>query len=329
MRYGCTEMATPRIAETTRPLVAVVIPCFNEAPTVGKVVQDFHAAIPEADIVVIDNNSTDRTVEVARTAGARVLFEHRQGKGFAVQSMFRRIHADILVMVDGDDTYPAEVVRALVDPVLRGEADMVVGSRLQQGAASQFRLVNRLGNRLLLGVLNTVFRVRLTDLLSGYRAFSRRLGRALPLAGGGFEIEAELTIKTLQRGFAIKEVPVNLTHRPPGSHSKIRILRDGFLILSTILALFRDYKPLTFFGAIGLFLVVVGLLPGGVVIVEFARTGLVPRLPSAILAVGLVLSGVVSGAVGLVLHATARRFQEVEVLLDRLAQDEPEHTERD
>jgi len=310
------------------PRIAVAIPCYDEEPTIAKVVGDFRAAIPEADIVVFDNDSSDRTADEARAAGARVLPEHRRGKGFVVQSMFRRIDADVVVMVDGDDTYPADAVRALVEPVLRGEADMVVGSRLQRGAASQFRFVNRFGNRLLLGVLNAVFRVRLTDLLSGYRAFSRRLVRALPLAGGGFEIEAELTIKTLQRGFVIREVPVALIQRPPGSHSKIRILRDGVLILSTILALFRDYKPLTFFGAIGLALVAVGLVPGAVVVVEFARTGLVQRLPSALLAVGLILAGVVVGAVGLVLHATARRFQELEVLVHRLAHDETDQADR-
>jgi glycosyltransferase involved in cell wall biosynthesis len=310
------------------PRIAVVIPCYDEEPTIAKVVRDFQAAMPEADIVVFDNESSDRTAEVARAAGARVIPEHRRGKGFVVQSMFRRVDADVVVMVDGDDTYPADAVRALVEPVLRGEADMVVGSRLQRGARSQFRLVNRFGNRLLLGVLNAVFRVRLTDLLSGYRAFSRRLVRALPLAGGGFEIEAELTIKTLQRGFVIREVPVALTQRPPGSHSKIRILRDGLLILWTILALFRDYKPLTFFGAIGLALVALGLVPGAVVVVEFARTGLVERLPSAVLAVGLVLAGVVVGAVGLVLHATARRFQELEVLVHRLAHDETDQADR-
>jgi len=321
-------MSVPTPPSPGHPRVTVAIPCYNEEPTIAKVVRDFRAAIPEADIVVLDNNSSDGTVAAARAAGARVLLEHRQGKGFAVQSMFRRIDADVLVMVDGDDTYPADAVRSLVEPVLRGEADMVVGSRLHRGAASEFRLLNRFGNRLLLGVLNAVFRTRLTDLLSGYRAFSRRLVRALPLAGGGFEIEAELTIKTLQRGFVIHEVPVKLIPRPPGSHSKIRVLRDGFLILSTILALFRDYKPLTFFGGIGLVLVALGLVPGTVVIVDFARTGLVPRLPSAILAVGLVLSGVVAGAVGLVLHATARRFQELEVLLHRLAHDETDDTDR-
>lgn len=321
-------MSVPTPPSPGHPRVTVAIPCYNEEPTIAKVVRDFRAAIPEADIVVLDNNSSDGTVAAARAAGARVLLEHRQGKGFAVQSMFRRIDAEVLVMVDGDDTYPADAVRSLVEPVLRGEADMVVGSRLHRGAASEFRLLNRFGNRLLLGVLNAVFRTRLTDLLSGYRAFSRRLVRGLPLAGGGFEIEAELTIKTLQRGFVIHEVPVKLIPRPPGSHSKIRVLRDGFLILSTILALFRDYKPLTFFGGIGLVLVALGLVPGTVVIVEFVRTGLVPRLPSAILAVGLVLSGVVAGAVGLVLHATARRFQELEVLLHRLAHDETDDTDR-
>jgi glycosyltransferase involved in cell wall biosynthesis len=303
---------------TQAPRIAVIIPCYNEELTVAKVVRDFRAQLPNANIYVFDNNSKDRTVEEARAAGAIVMHEHRQGKGYVVQSMFRRVSADVYLMVDGDATYPPDVVRTLIDPVVRGEADMVVGSRLTEVSDSQFRFVNRFGNKILLGLLNALFRVRLTDLLSGYRAFSRRLVRSLPLGGGGFEIETELTIMTLQRGFVIKEVPCNLFKRPEGSHSKIRVLQDGFIILNTIVSLLRDYKPLTFFGSMGLFFVLLGMVPGGVVIVEFFRTGLVPRMPSAILATGLVLTGVMLGVAGLVLHTVTRRFQELEYTLQTL-----------
>ncbi len=235
--------------------------------------------------------------------------------------MFRKVDADIYVMVDGDGTYPADVVHTLVEPVRRGEADMVIGSRLHTTTTSQFRFLNRLGNQLYLILLRFIFGLQLTDLLSGYRAFSRRLVRGVPLFGGGFETEAELTIKALQRGFAIVEVPANLGTRPPGSFSKIRMVQDGWLILRTILTLLRDYKPLTFFGVLGLLLVVLGLVPGILVIAEFLMTGLVPRLPSAVLALGLVLAGIMAMVVGLILHTIARRFQELDMRLQILADD--------
>jgi hypothetical protein len=204
---------------------------------------------------------------------------------------------------------------------VRDEADMVVGSRLHAESQSEFKYLNRWGNRLVLRVLNFIFRVQLTDVLSGYRAFSRNFVKNLPLFGGGFEIETELTIKAVARGHRILEVPINLTHRPTGSRSKIRFLHDGAIILNTILALFRDYKPLTFFGSIGLVLLVVALIPGIVVIVEFIQTGLVPRLPSAVLAVGLVLCGLLSFTVGLILHSIARRSQEFEYQMQVLARE--------
>jgi len=294
------------------PKIAILIPCYNEELTIGNVVREFHAELPEADIYVFDNNSNDRTVACAREAGARIGYERRQGKGFVVQSMFCQVEADVYVMVDGDATYPATEVHRLVQPILLGEADMVVGSRLMQASESEFRLLNRLGNDFFLQVINFVFKVRLTDALSGYRSFSREFVKNIPVFGGGFETEVELTIKALARGYRITELPVRLISRPEGSYSKIRILQDGFVILNTILTLFRDYKPLTFFGSVGLFLILLGFIPGIVVIIEFFKTGLVPRLPSAVLAVGLVLSGMLLITVGLVLHTITRRFQELE-----------------
>ncbi len=298
--------------------VAVLVPCYNEAATVAAVVRDFKASLPGAEVFVFDNNSSDATATEAAAAGATVVREPRQGKGFVVQAMFRTVDADLYVMVDGDGTYPAEAAPRLIEPAVRGEADMVVGSRLVAGTRSDFHPLNRLGNKLLRALLNLAFRVRLTDVLSGYRVFSRRLVRSLPLAGGGFEVEVELTIKALQRGFAIREVPVDLRRRPAGSASKIRIVRDGLAIGWTILSLFRDYKPLTFFGGLGLALALGGAVPGGMLLLDLARTGAPPPLVLAMVSAGLLAAGATLALVGLVLHAIARRFQELEVALERL-----------
>lgn len=309
-------------SRSPEPVIAVLIPCYNEELTVAEVVSDFRAQLPEADIYVYDNNSSDRTVERAREAGARVSFERRQGKGYVVQSMFREVDADIYIMVDGDGTYPPAEVHRLIAPVLEAEADMVVGSRLHDESSSQFKSLNRMGNKMFLSVLNSVFKVKITDMLSGYRVFNRRFVKGVPLFGGGFETETELTIKALERGYRVVEVPVDLTTRPEGSFSKIRIVHDGLRILNTILALFRDYKPLTFFGAIGLFLAALSLVPGLVVVFEYFETGLVARLPSAVLAVGLALAGMLSVTIGLVLHTIVRRSQEFDhgmrTMLDEL-----------
>jgi glycosyltransferase involved in cell wall biosynthesis len=303
------------------PRVAVLIPCYDEEKTIAEVVRGFRAALPEAEVYVFDNNSRDRTVEEARAAGAKVYFERRQGKGHVVQAMFSKVEADVYVLVDGDGTYPADAVRALIAPVASGEADMVIGSRLHGEADSEFHLMNRLGNKMYLGLLRYIFGVEITDLLSGYRAFSRRLVRGVSLFGGGFETEAELTIKALERGFVTVEVPVNLRHRPAGSFSKIRIVSDGFRILFTMLALFRDYKPLGFFGGIGIALMVLALAPTAWVLDDFLRSGLVRRLPSAMVAVGMVLTGVISVSVGVILHTVARRFQDVDFHLKTLSEE--------
>ena len=308
-----------------RPRIAILIPCYNEELTIARVVRDFRAELPEAEIYVFDNNSTDRTVEEAREAGAHIASERRQGKGFVVQAMFYQVDADIYVMVDGDATYPAADVHNLVRPIVDGQADMVVGSRLMEDSGSEFRLLNKAGNGFFLKAINFIFKVKLTDVLTGYRAFNREFVKNIPVFGGGFETEVELTIKALARGYRITEVPVRLTRRPEGSFSKIRIVQDGFVILNTILTLFRDYKPLTFFGGMGLFLMVLGFVPGTIVIVEFVKTGLVPRLPSAVLAVGLVLSGMLLLVVGLVLHTITRRFQELEHQL-KLSNQEADRT---
>lgn len=299
--------------------VAVLIPCYNEEPTVARVVARFQAELPLARVYVFDNNSTDRTADEARRAGATVFTERRQGKGYVVQSMFRQVDADLYVMVDGDETYPPEAVHQLLAPVAAGEADMSIGSRLHSASRSQFKRRNRLANRLVRSTLNFIFRVRLTDILSGYRAFNREFVKGLPLFGGGFEIETELTIKAVERGYRLVEVPVDLTHRPEGSHSKIQFMRDGFLILNTTLALFRDYKPLTFFGGLGLLLILSACAPGALAL--FDLFGATPRLTAAVLALGLFLCGLLALTAGLILHSIARRSQEFEYHLRVLADE--------
>lgn len=304
------------------PHIVVIIPCLNEIKTIGKVIDDFHRELPEAEIIVFDNGSDDGSPLAAQKRGAQVLTEKRRGKGYIVQAMFQRVEADIYVMVDGDDTYPAKHARALIKPVVNDDADMVIGSRMTRTSHSQFRRLNRLGNVFFLTLINLTFKTNLTDILSGYRVMNRRIVKGLPLFEKGFAIEAELTVKSLERGYRLVEIPVDLKARGEGSHSKIRIFSDGLRILSTILALFRDYKPLTFFGAIGLVFMLLGFVPGLRSIVGFWRTGMVQYFPSAILAVGLELAGLLSLAAGLILHTIDRRFNELEHYI-RVVSDRP------
>lgn len=309
--------------------IAVIIPCFNEEKTIAGVIHDFKAQLPDADIYVYDNNSTDNTVEEARKAGAIARHEKRQGKGNVVRSMFRQVDADIYVMVDGDGTYPADRVRELIDPVINGDADMTIGSRLHTMSESRFKPLNLIGNKLYLFLLNFIFKVNITDLLSGYRAFSSPVVKSLPILSRGFEIETELTVKCLQRNYRIMEVPVNLSERPEGSNSKIKVFRDGLLIFNTIFALFRDYKPLTAFGMFGLLLIICGLVPGIIVISEFIATGIVRRLPLAVLSVGIVLSGLLVMFTGLILHTISRRFQELDIQMQNISVEMHKRNKKD
>lgn len=322
---SATPTASPAIPSSTSgpgsPRIAILIPCHNEEMTIAQVVSAFRTELPDARILVFDNNSTDRTVEVATDAGATIMYESRQGKGNVVQTMFRVIDSDIYVMVDGDDTYPADAVHRLIAPIVADDADMVIASRLQLGSQSEFRALNRFGNRMYLFALKRMFGERISDLLSGYRAFNRRFVASTPLFGGGFETEAEMTIRAMTRRFRVVEVGVDLRSRPEGSSSKIRIVRDGIVILKSMFALFRDYKPLAFFGSIGLVLIALGLIPGAIVILDYLKTGLIYRLPSAILAVGTILSGLISIVVGIILHVIAQRFRELDANLQALADD--------
>jgi glycosyltransferase involved in cell wall biosynthesis len=224
------------------PTIAILIPCYNEEVTVAEVVQGFKRTLPQAEVYVFDNGSTDRTARLASEAGAVVRYEDRRGKGHVVQSMFRQIEADVYVMVDGDGTYQASEAQGLAEPILRGQAEMVVGARWTKDSPSKTRAVNLLGNRLFRATVNALFGVRLNDVLSGYRAFSHEFVKAVKLTGGGFETEIELTIKAVTGGCRVVEVPISLAERPRGSHSKIRLLRDGVAILGAILSLFREFK---------------------------------------------------------------------------------------
>jgi glycosyltransferase involved in cell wall biosynthesis len=291
--------------------IAVVVPCLNEEATIGLVVRKFRTVLPTAELYVVDNDSTDATERVAREAGATVLRETRRGKGHAVRKAFREVEADIYILVDGDDTYPAEEAPRLIQPILDGDADVVVATRLGGDTRSEFRWVNRLGNRLLLGALNLVFGVRLTDLLSGYRVMTREYVKQAPVLASGFELETELSILAFEREFRTVEIPVRLRSRPEGSHSKIRVLGDGFRILSAILTLLRDYRPLSFFGGLGLLCAVLGLLPGIFVTIEFLERGTV-RIPTAVLATGLEVWALTLVLAGVILQALNRRFRELD-----------------
>ncbi|MFM7459548.1 MAG: glycosyltransferase, partial [Burkholderiales bacterium] len=228
--------------------IAIIIPCYNEAVTIAKVIRDFRASIPEADIHVFDNLSADGTGDIARAAGAIVHLVPVQGKGAVVRQMFRDIECDIGVMVDGDDTYPADKVRLLIQPVIEGRAEMVVGTRLQKHEDASFRPLHVFGNQLVLRSINTLFGATLSDVLSGYRAFSTRFMSTTPVLSKGFEIETEITLHALEHHMPIVEVPVPYGVRPDGSESKLHTFRDGYRVLKAILWLYKDYRPLFFFG---------------------------------------------------------------------------------
>lgn len=303
-----------------RMRIAVIIPCLDEASTIGAVVADFRRELPEAEIIVVDNGSRDDTGAIAAASGATVLREARRGKGHAVRKGLRAVDADVYLLVDGDGTYPASKARTLLQPIVDEEADVVIGGRLDELSQSDFHWLNRLGNHLFLATVNAIFRTRITDLLTGYRAMSREFVRRSPILSGGFELETELTILALDRGFRTIEVSVQLVSRADGSHSKIRVFADGFRILAAIFTLLRDFRPFTFFGGTGLAVMLAGLAPGSFVVWEFTRTHEV-RIPTALVATGLELVGVTLVLTGVMLTTFARRFREIDYQLAALEQD--------
>lgn len=287
------------------PTIAVLIPCFNEAPTIGKVIADFRQALSGAEIYVIDNNSTDKTAALAREAGAIVGKEHSQGKGHVVRQMFERIEADIYLMVDGDDTYPAQSAPALIQPILSGRADMTVGDRLSNKSyrkSTRRGAIGSLGNQLFTTCVNILFGGSIKDVFSGYRAFSRKFVKTVPILSTGFQVEAEMTLFSLDKGLRIVEVPISFQERPAGSFSKLHSLRDGLHILLKILNICMNYKPFLFYGTIAALFALVSLLLGVPVVIEFFQTGLVLRFPTAILAATLMTMGMISLTIGLILN---------------------------
>lgn len=297
------------------PRIAVLIPCFNESVTIAKVVLDFREELPEAEIYVYDNNSSDDTAEIAASAGAHVIKEKRQGKGFVVGSMFRDIEADAYIMVDGDDTYPASDVHALLQPVLESEADMVVGNRLVEYEAGSYRPLHVFGNMLVVKAINFIFKARLNDVMSGYRCFSRDAVRSLPIVSRGFEVETELTLQALYRNLVIREISVHYGQRPEGSFSKLSTYRDGAKVLLKILDLFKAYRPLLFFCMLGLLFGSSGLVLGSIPIAEFFNTGKVSHVPTAILAAALEVMALVTSTCGLVMDSVNHHFRELSQLI--------------
>jgi glycosyltransferase involved in cell wall biosynthesis len=293
--------------------IAVLVPCFNEEVAIAKVVKDFRAALPDAAIFVFDNNSTDNTVSAARAAGAEVYREKRQGKGYVVRRMFTDIEADIYVLVDGDATYDAPSASAMIERLLTDRLDMVVANRVDRDEAA-YRAGHRTGNRLLTSFVASVFGPSFNDMLSGYRVFSRRFVKSFPVLSGGFEIETELTVHALELGMAVAEVDSPYYARPKGSASKLNTWSDGFRILRTIIRLYRAERPLPFFGAIGLTLAIASIGFAIPVVVTYLETGLVPRLPTAVLATGLMILASLSGAIGLVLDTVTRGRREMKLL---------------
>ncbi|HEY2256734.1 MAG TPA: glycosyltransferase family 2 protein [Variovorax sp.] len=295
--------------------IAAVIPCFNEALAIAQVVAEFKAALPEAEIHVFDNNSTDDTAGVARASGATVTHVALRGKGNVARRMFADVEADVYVMVDGDATYDIGEVRRMIDLLVEGNLDMVVGSRVDDGADAQtYRRGHRFGNAVLTGAVASLFGGRLTDMLSGYRVFSRRYAKSFPAVSKGFEIETELTVHALELRMAIAEVPVRYRSRPEGSQSKLSTYRDGWRILKTICQLFVSERPLQFFGSIAGLLALLSIVLAEPLVATYLRTGLVPRFPTAVLVTGLMLVAMLSFVCGVVLHTVTIGRQEAKRL---------------
>ncbi|MBC9881210.1 glycosyltransferase [Bradyrhizobium sp. INPA01-394B] len=298
---------------SAQPRIAVLVPCYNEEAAVATVVANFRAALPRAEIYVYDNNSRDRTASVAREAGAIVRSERRQGKGHVVRRMFADVEADIYVLVDGDATYDAPSAPGMIDKLLDEHLDMVVGLRIDQSEAA-YRLGHRTGNRMLTGFLASTFGHAFKDILSGYRVFSRRFVKSFPVLSDGFEIETELAVYALELSLPVAEVETPYYARPEGSFSKLNTWRDGFRILGTMLKLYRSERPLRFFTVIGILLALAAIILAIPIVITFIETGLVPRLPTAVLSMGLVIMALLSVSSGLVLDTVTRGRREMKML---------------
>ena len=291
--------------------IAGIIPCYNEELTIGKVVSDFKKLVPEAKIYVFDNNSIDKTAEIAKSSGAVVIREKRQGKGYVVQSMFNKVDADIYIMVDGDDTYDLAQMNRMIAMVTSDEADMVVGTRLETYTDKSFRPFHTFGNKLVKSLINRLFRTNLRDIMSGFRVMNRAFVKNINIMASGFEVETEMTIKALKYGFMIKELDINYKERPVGSFSKLNTFKDGARVIKTIFIIFKDYRPLLFFSMVALLFLLISLCSGYVVVGEFIKTRYITHVPLAIFASGTMILAIISFITGIILDSVNRRFDEV------------------
>ncbi len=292
--------------------IAVLIPCYNEAKTIAKVVRDYRAALPEADIYVYDNNSTDHTDDIAREAGAIVRYEYRQGKGNVIRSMFREIDADCYLMIDGDDTYPAENAREMVNLVLERKVDMVVGDRLSATYYTENkRPFHNMGNRLVKGLVNTLFKGSVSDIMTGYRAFSYQFVKSFPVLSKGFEIETEMTIHALDKNLSVQSVQVEYRDRPADSPSKLNTYSDGMKVLRTIVRLYKEYRPMSFFGLLAALMALVSVILFIPIFAEYLHTGLVPRFPTLIVCGVMGTMALLLWVCGLILDTVAKKHRQL------------------
>lgn len=300
--------------------IAVLIPCYNESLTIEKVVSDYKEALPEATIYVYDNNSSDHTDELARKAGAKVVYEYRQGKGNVIRSMFRDIDAECYLMIDGDDTYPAENAREMVDLVLNKGVDMVIGDRLSSTYFTENkRPFHNMGNRIVRGLINHLFHSNVKDIMTGYRAFSRLFVKSFPVLSKGFEIETEMTIHALDKNFLLEEIPVTYRDRPEGSESKLNTVSDGMKVLKTIASLFRDYKSLLFFSCASIICLLLGIGFFVPVFVSYIHTGLVEKIPTIIVSGVVFTVGILLWICGLILDVVVKKHRQLyEIELNQL-----------
>mgnify|MGYP004528647481 CR=1 FL=1 len=292
--------------------IAVLIPCYNEALTIEKVVKDYKEALPEATIYVYDNNSTDGTDKIASKAGAIIKYEYRQGKGNVIRTMFKDIEAECYLMIDGDDTYPAKSAREMCNLILEKKADMVIGDRLSSTYFKENkRPFHNFGNRLVRGLINFLFKSNVRDIMTGYRAFSYEFVKTFPILSKGFEIETEMTIHALDKNFLLKEIPVDYKDRPEGSVSKLNTYKDGFRVLKTIERLFREYKPFLFFSILSILFLLLSVLFGIPVFVEYFKTGLVPRFPTFIFSGFLLLISLLLFVCGVILDVVVKKHRQL------------------
>lgn len=292
--------------------IAVLIPCYNEEKTVEKVVKDYKKALPDADIYVYDNNSTDNTASIAKKAGAIVKYEYRQGKGNVIRSMFKDIDADCYLMIDGDDTYPATHAKEMCKLILENKADMVIGDRLSSTYFTENkRPFHNFGNRLVRGLINQLFKSNVRDIMTGYRAFSYDFVKTFPVLSKGFEIETEMTIHALDKNFLLKEIPVDYRDRPAGSESKLNTFSDGFKVLKTIARLFKEYKPTIFFSIISILFLIISFIFGVPVFVEYFKTGLVPRYPTLIFSGFMLMIAILMFICGIILEVVVKKNRQL------------------